>query len=117
MNRPAFPKYGDVGLVVMFWCLLIIGTTGGNTARHPKFYTLVFIRLPYAAVLPWIATHLVVGAFSVVAVLLALSRYAIARRRWKRRTCAGLCPGCGYDLRASKDRCPDCGRVIESADR
>ena len=60
----------------------------------------------------WVITsHWVfVCGFSALPAACLLKRITARRRRY-----SGLCPTCGYDLRATPDRCPECGTPAPKA--
>jgi hypothetical protein len=55
---------------------------------------------------PWLGWACVFFAAATVGLLL---RQARRIRTWDERRRGGLCPNCGYDLRATPGRCPECG--------
>jgi hypothetical protein len=62
-----------------------------------------------------IDTSIVIPWWSFCAMGAILPLIAIRRiskiRRWRRRNRAGLCATCGYDLRATPEKCPECGTI------
>jgi hypothetical protein len=76
------------------WRLLGVRVGRGQVFRHNCLLVIVPV---------WMPTTL----FAIVPVL-----WILRRRRDRMRLRAGLCPSCGYDLRATPDRCPECGAVL-----
>lgn len=64
-----------------------------------------FLARSYAAVVP----YPLLAAATVMLPLAAVIRWARRRRKLLRER-TGLCSRCGYDLRASAGRCPECGQ-------
>jgi hypothetical protein len=48
---------------------------------------------------------------ALLLVLLPAARLSSLYRARRRRARVGLCPSCGYDLRATPGRCPECGTI------
>jgi len=66
-------------------------------------------------------SELIVPFWSIAAITALMPLGWPIQRRWsriraRRRRSLGLCPSCGYDLRATPNRCPECGNVPAKID-
>ena len=86
-HKPANSGYGSWSKPLFHWDAL-------------DEYWFCFVVLPH-----WIPI-LILGS------LLGIFYLPMGRRRKRKKL--GLCVKCGYDLRASKDRCPECGEEFVS---
>lgn len=98
--------YTDDEYLLRRWGFAII--TGERLTPDPSASPMVL-----GAVTLFPATAVSIPYWLAVLLTLALPLSAV-RRLWlqRQRGRKGLCRGCGYDLRATPERCPECGRPI-----
>ena len=83
------------------------GGIGFSFARGQLTGATGTVRVTIVAVPHW---FLAAATVALPALWLLRRRPALRRHRLAH----GLCPSCGYDLRASPDRCPECGEVVRA---
>jgi hypothetical protein len=89
------------------------GTTVKPISRFRSSLSYSFYQPPalqptiWVAILPWLWPVCAIVPLALALSLLELRKWHIRQKRSK----TGYCTICGYDLRATKDRCPECGAV------
>jgi hypothetical protein len=91
-NLSILPKYARSGFRLLGFQYWAGGTPNAGVGGIPSFWVVV---VPYWSLL------LLTGA--------GPAWWWRSRRTRQRRLRRGLCAACGYDLRESRDHCPECG--------
>jgi uncharacterized paraquat-inducible protein A len=109
---------GEVGGLKGIYGNKLVGCGAVKTRNQWPYLWLVYpLLLPVALVSIKLRSRMTLAAgvilvWILVSVLIIVTGVInIKRRRWWQRYYAGQCVRCGYDLRATPDRCPECGVV------
>ena len=90
----------------------------GNFLRRYAARSVYYVALMATPVIGWLfGFGAGLGFYLGCVVLAGVAAYWIRRDivLALRRRKTGLCVSCGYDLRAQRFRCPECGRWIDGA--
>jgi kynurenine formamidase len=98
-SAPAFDDEALEAFPTQWFLLPGFGYLDTGPPKATRAYTVVRVRL-------WLVT-------AATAALPSLRLLAAVARRARRHP-SGLCPACGYDLRATPDRCPECGHTTDA---
>jgi hypothetical protein len=74
-------------------------------------------NLPWARQGTLIVPYWAIVTGFLVPAIIVFAHDVLRRRLFSRRRMMHLCSSCGYDLRATPDRCPECGHVVTTVEK